>query len=218
MCCRYYLGASPELTPIVESAERSPLMERFTAHLNRSLVTEGEVRPTNLVPVIAPSKSGERSVFPMVWGYHLPHSRAPLVNARVETAATKPSFAESWHQHRCIIPASNYYEWEHTVNPSTGKKHTGDKYQIRPAGSEVTWLAGLYRLEDYDGIRVPVFVVLTREPWDGIRFIHDRMPVILPGAAVDAWIEPGNEPEAVLGQSLTEMLFERASDQQSIRF
>jgi putative SOS response-associated peptidase YedK len=186
-------------------------MERFTTQLNRPLVTEGEVRPTNLVPVITPSKTGARSVFPMVWGFSLPRSRSPLVNARVETAAVKPSFADSWRQRRCIIPASFYYEWEHTVNPSNGKKRTGDKYQIRPAGSDLIWLAGLYRLEDFGGIRVPVFVVLTREPWDGIRFIHDRMPVILPGKALDEWIAPEGDPETVLHQALTEMEYEAVS-------
>jgi putative SOS response-associated peptidase YedK len=211
MCCRYGLRSSPDLRPIVEAAERSPLTERFTTQLNRPLVTEGEVRPTNLVPVIAPSKTGERSVFPMVWGFSLPRSRSPLVNARVETAAVKPSFADSWRQRRCIIPASFYYEWEHTVNPSTGKKRTGDKYQIRPAGSDVTWLAGLYRLEDFGGIRVPVFVVLTRGSWDGIRFIHDRMPVILPGKALDEWIAPEGAPEIVLHQALSEMEYEVVS-------
>ena len=211
MCCRYSLRSSPDLRPIIETAERSPLTQRFTTHLKRPLVSEGEVRPTNLVPVIAPSKTGERSVFPMMWGFSLPRSRSPLVNARVETAAMKPTFAESWRQRRCIIPASCYYEWEHSVNPATGKKRTGDKYQIRPAGSDVTWLAGLYRLEDIGGIRVPVFVVLTREPWDGIRFIHDRMPVILPGEAVDEWIAPEGEPEIVLHQALTEMEYEMVS-------
>lgn len=211
MCCRYGLRSSPDLRPIVEAAERSPLTERFTTQLNRPLVTEGEVRPTNLVPVIAPSKTGARSVFPMVWGFSLPRSRSPLVNARVETAAVKPSFADSWRQRRCIIPASFYYEWEHTVNPSSGKKRTGDKYQIRPAGSDLIWLAGLYRLEDFGGIRVPVFVVLTREPWDGIRFIHDRMPVILPGKALDEWIAPEGDPETVLHQALTEMEYEAVS-------
>jgi putative SOS response-associated peptidase YedK len=211
MCCRYSLHSSPELRPIIEATERSPLTQRFTTHLKRPLVSEGEVRPTNLVPVIAPSKTGARSVFPMVWGFSLPRSRSPLVNARVETAAVKPSFADSWRQRRCIIPASFYYEWEHTVNPSNGKKRTGDKYQIRPAGSDLIWLAGLYRLEDFGGIRVPVFVVLTREPWDGIRFIHDRMPVILPGKALDEWIAPEGDPETVLHQALTEMEYEAVS-------
>lgn len=211
MCCRYSLRSSPDLQPIFEAAERSPLTQRFTTHLKRPLVLEGEVRPTNLVPVIAPSKTGVRSVFPMVWGFSLPRSRSPLVNARVETASVKPTFSESWRQRRCIVPASCYYEWEHSVNPSTGKKRTGDKYQIRPAGSDVTWLAGLYRMEDIGGVRVPVFVVLTKKPWDGIRFIHDRMPVILPGEAVDEWIAPEGAPEIVLHQALMEMEYEVAS-------
>lgn len=211
MCCRYSLRSSPDLQPIFEAAERSPLTQRFTTHLKRPLVLEGEVRPTNLVPVIAPSKTGVRSVFPMVWGFSLPRSRSPLVNARVETASVKPTFSESWRQRRCIVPASYYYEWEHSVNPSNGKKRTGDKYQIRPAGSDVTWLAGLYRMEDIGGIRVPVFIVLTKEPWDGIRFIHDRMPVILPGTAVDEWIAPEGAPEIVLHQALTEMEYEAVS-------
>ena len=208
MCCRFYLGSSPELRPIIEAAERSPLTERFTTHLNCPLVTDGDVHPKSLVPVLAPNKKGERAVFPMVWGFQMSYTRAVIVNARVETAAVKPSFTESWRQRRCIVPASYYYEWEHSVNPSTGKKRTGDKYQIRPAGSDVTWLAGLYRLEDIGGIRVPVFVVLTREPGDEIRFIHDRMPVILPGAAVDEWIAPEGEPENVLHQALSEMEYE----------
>ena len=156
MCCRYFLDSSPDLRPIVEAAGRSPLTERFTTHLNRLLVTEGDVHPKSLVPVLAPNKKGERAVFPMVWGFQMSYTRAVIVNARVETAAVKPSFAEIWRQRRCIVPASCYYEWEHAVNPSNGEKRTGDKYQIRPAGSDVTWLAGLYRMENYDGVRVPV--------------------------------------------------------------
>ena len=205
MCCRYFLSPSSELRPICDAVRQSALTERLTSQLNRSLYTEGEIRPTNLVPVIAPSKNGERSAFPMVWGFNLPQSRGPLVNARVETAATNPTFSESWRQRRCIIPASYYFEWEHHLNPVTGKKRTGSKYRIWPVGSSVTWLAGLYRIEEINGINVPVFTVLTREPGEKIRFIHDRMPVIFPDEAVDEWIAPDAEPGEVLRQSMTEM-------------
>lgn len=205
MCCRYFLSPSSELRPILDAVSQSPLTKRLTSQLNRSLYTEGEIRPTNFVPVIAPSKNGEKSVFPMVWGFNLPHARGPLVNARVETAASKPTFSESWRQRRCIIPASYYFEWEHHLNPVTGKKRTGTRYRIWPAGSSVTWLAGLYRIEEINGIKVPVFAVLTREPGEKIRFIHDRMPVIFPDEAVDEWIAPYGEPREVLRQSMTEM-------------
>ncbi len=81
---------------------------------------------------------------------------------------------------------------------------------IQPEGSGVTWLAGLYRIEEMAGIRVPVFAILTREPGDRIRFIHDRMPVILPGEAIEAWIDPKADPKDVIGQAVTEVAYERA--------
>ncbi|MBR1685540.1 MAG: SOS response-associated peptidase family protein [Clostridia bacterium] len=46
---------------------------------------------------------------------------------------------------------------------------------------------------------VPVFTILTREPDESIAFIHDRMPVILPGDAVREWIRPNGKPEDILG-------------------
>jgi putative SOS response-associated peptidase YedK len=71
MCCRYYMEMSPELRPIIEEANRSALKERIVNKLGRPMVTEGEVCPTNIVPVIAPNRSGARTVFPMVWGFTL---------------------------------------------------------------------------------------------------------------------------------------------------
>ena len=76
MCCRYYMEMSPELRPIIEEANRSALKERIVDKLGRPLITEGEVRPTNIVPVIAPNRAGARTVFPMVWASPFP---APLL-------------------------------------------------------------------------------------------------------------------------------------------
>ena len=205
MCCRYYMEMSPELRPIIRSA----LKERIVDKLGRPLITEGEVRPTIIVPVIAPNRSGAKSVFPMVWGFTLPRSSSPMVNARVETASAKPTFKESWERRRCIIPASYYFEWEHLINAATGKAKTGDKYMIQPKGSEITWLAGLYRIEEMSGIQVPVFTVLTREPSEEIRFIHDRMPVILPRDAIEKWIRPDSKPDEIIKTAMTDMVFER---------
>ena len=115
MCCRYYMEMSPELRPIIEEANRSTLKERIVNKLGRPMVTEGEARPTNIVPVIAPNRYGARTVFPMVWGFTIPRSSSPMVNARVETANTKPTFKESWERRRCIVPASYYFEWEHLI-------------------------------------------------------------------------------------------------------
>jgi putative SOS response-associated peptidase YedK len=206
------METSPELRPYIEAVNRSSLKDRLVSKLARPLVTEGEVRPTDLVPVIAPSsKSQEPTVFPMVWGFTIPQRQTSLFNARVESATEKPTFKESCEKRRCIVPASWYYEWEHLINASTGKSKTGDKYMIQAKGSNVIYLAGLYRLEEIAGIQVPVFTILTREPSDEIRFIHDRMPVMLPKEYIREWVNPNGKPEEIIRAAQTEMVFEVAS-------
>ena len=209
MCGRYYIEPDEEMLPFIEEAGDSPLAERIAETTNHMLVTKGEVRPTNVAPVVATNKIGAQRTFPMVWGFSLPHRTGSLFNARVETAATKPTFRDSWHQRRCAVPASWYFEWEHPIDPTTSKKRTGDKYAIRPARSHLTWLAGLYRLEQRNGMQVPVFTILTTEPSDSVRFIHDRMPVILPAHAIKEWVRPQSDPTRVLPSALTEMRYQR---------
>ena len=200
MCCRYWTDQSPELRAIVEEMNRSPLVPKWLE--TTGIVTYGEVRPTNVVPVIAPGRTGSRAVFPMKWGYS---GRTLLMNARSETAASKPTFREDWQRHRCIVPASWYFEWEHLTG-NDGRKKTGDKYMIQPKGSSLTWLCGLYRIEN----GLPVFVILTREPGEGIKFIHDRMPLIMPEDLVNEWIRPDADPDELLQHALTDMAFEKA--------
>jgi len=200
MCCRYWTDQSPELRAIVEEMNRSPLVPKWLE--TTGIVTYGEVRPTNVVPVIAPGRTGSRAVFPMKWGYS---GRTLLMNARSETAASKPTFREDWQRHRCIVPASWYFEWEHLTG-NDGRKKTGDKYMIQTKGSSLTWLCGLYRIEN----GLPVFVILTREPGEGIKFIHDRMPLIMPEDLVNEWIRPDADPDELLQHALTDMAFEKA--------
>ena len=199
MCCRYWTDESPELRPIVEEMNRSPLMRKWQD--KAKVKSYGEIFPTDVVPVIAPNRSGLRTVYPMKWGYS---GKSLLMNARSETAAEKPTFRDDWARHRCIVPASWYFEWEHYPG-SDGKKHTGDKYMIHPKDSAVTWLCGLYRIEN----GLPVFVILTREPGEALRFLHDRMPLIMPEELVTEWIRPDRKPEELLPRALTDLDFEK---------
>ena len=205
MCTRYYMEMDPELRPIVEKAKGVSLTHKMIDKLGKPLKTEGEIRPTDMVPVIAPDSSGRRSVFPMVWGYTMPGLDRPVVNCRLETAPIKDVWKESWKSHRCVIPASWYYEWEHMTG-ADGKVKTGRKYTIQPAGEHMTCLAGIYRFEEYRGLKYPVFAVLTREAVGTLAGIHDRMPLILPSSAIDEWTKPDNKPEAIVGRALTECI------------
>lgn len=241
MCCRFYIDKeSPEMQTIIAQMNRSPLMQRWpstqseafaldvqTSSLQASFLSSRapeaqlhgslsptalstpnvipplDIRPTDLAPVIAPDRNGQPAIFPMQWGYN---ARSLLMNARVETAAEKPTFREDWIRHRCIIPASGYYEWEHLSAPDS-KSKTGDKYAIHPVHSTMTWLCGLYRIE----ASLPHFVVLTREPADSIRFIHDRMPLLLSEDHLSSWLDPTTNPASLLPHAITDMTFLRIS-------
>ncbi len=206
MCTRYALDITQEeLKEIIMVAERSPLTMKFIESHGRPLVTDGEVHPTDIVPVIAPNSKGIKSVFPMQWGFTARDNKRSLFNARIETAGEKPTFKNAWQSHRCVIPAAYYYEWEHLKSPD-GKIKTGDKYAIQPFGSTTTWLCGLYRIED----GYPVFVILTKNPTKELERIHDRMPVILPSEKIDEWINPSSNPANLISETLSDMIIEKA--------
>ncbi len=208
MCTRFNIDradCNPFLEEIIKRASSTPLAQRFMEKFSKPLITEGEVRPTDVAAVVAPDKHGKKAVFPMKWGFTIPGNRSPIINARCETAAVKPTFAESWKRHRCAIPASWYYEWEH-IRKSDGKTVTGEKYTLQPAGCNITWLCGLYRIEN----NYPVFSVLTREPSEALLHIHDRMPFILPKELIDEWISPDSIPEEYMQCALTDIIAEKA--------
>ena len=208
MCTRYALEKElPELKNIIDAVMLSPLTTKFIASLGRSIVTSGEVRPTDIVPVIAPNSKGLKAVFPMQWGFMAKDNKRTLFNARIESAGIKPTFKDSWKSRRCIIPASYYFEWEH-FKRADGIVKTGDKYVIQPSGCTVTWLCGLYRIEN----GYPVFVILTKKPTVELSKIHDRMPVMLPENKISEWIDPSSLPEDIIPYALTEMVVEKADE------
>ena len=200
MCCRYYIERDdPEIKFILETVQQSSLVNKFLK-AGDAVITDGEIHPTAVVPTIASSKDGRPSVFPMKWGFTIPGIR-PLFNARVETAAVKKSFREEWEQHRCIIPASYYFEWKHVLTRG-GRQRVTDKYAIQPKGQHSAWLCGLYRLEN----QLPHFVILTREPSEAVREIHDRMPLMLPQKYVNDWVNPLAAPEKILDYAVTDLV------------
>lgn len=154
MCTRFYINISDEeLREIVRAAQASPLAQKFMLAGDPVKASGGEIFPTNVVPVIALSRSGKKSVFPMKWGYTMKRKDGKLslvLNARSETAGRKPTFRDSWRQHRCVIPASYYFEWEHAAGLDLRRtldvgsvmdqtlRSEKIKYAIQPKGSEAT--------------------------------------------------------------------------------
>ena len=197
MCGRYYIAEddlSDELSRMIDELNRKKTPE--------GLKTSGEIFPSDIVPVLANSRKQDVQPFAMRWGYAFPNGR-PIINARSETAAQKPMFKDGMRQRRCVIPASHYFEWERRGAART-------KYAIRPAHADTLYLAGIYHLENHDGVIVPAFTILTRDAASGIVFIHPRMPVLLPADAAPDWLNPGYNAEEVIAAALTDMEYQSA--------
>jgi putative SOS response-associated peptidase YedK len=117
-----------------------------------------------------------------------------MINARAETARTKPAYRAAFASRRCLIPATGFYEWKQ-IAPKRKQP-----FLITPRGGEILALAGLWERWSKGGDPLETFTILTTEASEDIRELHERMPVALPGPAWDAWLssEDQNEAEALL--------------------
>lgn len=165
------------------------------------------IAPTERVATIRETAEGDRRrVLEMRrWGL-VPHfadrvAGPPLFNARAETVATRPAFRAAFRRHRCLVPADGFYEWRAV----SGRRQP---FHLRRADRAPFALAGLYARwrppagegdgPDADaGARegegaepVDSCTILTTEANALLAPIHDRMPVILPPEAWDAWLDP----------------------------
>lgn len=149
------------------------------------------IAPTQNVPVIRQdARAPIRRASLMRWGLVPAWAKdqtigARMINARAETAAEKPAFRESLASRRCLIPADAFYEWQRTGRSK-------QPYCFEIIGREPFAFAGLWaRWRAPDGTHLETCTILTTTPNQLMADVHDRMPVILPPASYDRWLDPG---------------------------
>ncbi len=205
-----------EMAEVLQKVRKMALAQEMSIKLGKSLFMSGDLFPEDIAPVLAPNKYGNVAIFPMAWGFTHKATPKPLVNCRVETADRKALWRDSWYRRRCVIPASWYYEWGYPVYEDDNRsmlEHRNTKkvkYAIQTEGSDITYIAGLYRYEEHCDMQVPVFSVLTREAVGTVRDIHDRMPVILDKNSLQDWIRLDGDPGIIVEKALSNMAFEKA--------
>lgn len=116
-----------------------------------------------------------------------------LNNARGETVAEKPSFKTSFARHRCLIPASGFYEWK----AEAGKKQP---YYIHPTNRLFAFAGLLAAWKAPDGQTLVTTCIITTTLNEVMAPIHERMPVILEVEEYDAWLDPSNQDIEALKQ------------------
>jgi putative SOS response-associated peptidase YedK len=183
MCGRYTSTTPPSL-----------LAERFAVdevRLDEDLAPRWNVAPTLAVLAVAESpSSGQRRLGTFRWGLvpswaKDPSAGSKMINARAETVAEKPAYRKALVKRRCIIPADAFYEW-HDKRPHAIARRDGEPLAF----------AGLWEVwrnpNDPDRSPLRSCVIITTQANDALAPLHDRMPVVLPPEAWDAWLDPKN--------------------------
>ena len=197
MCGRYTSTSSPAQLAAVFAVDEVKVDE---------LPLRYNVAPTQDVYAVAerrPKSAGEtpiRQLGAFRWGLVPSWAKDPsvgnkMINARAETIETKGAYKRALGRRRCIIPADAFYEWQ--PRGAGGKKGNKLPYVIRHRDGSPLAFAGLWELwrppDDPDAPPVRSCVIITTEANDVVAPIHDRMPVILPPAVWDRWLDPAND-------------------------
>lgn len=187
VCGRFSLISSEELIRRIFRINRAPVQMRFN------------IAPSQEAPVIH-IKYGDdlRELTNMRWGLVPSWAKDKsignrLINAQCEGLFEKPSFRKAAIVRRCLVPADGFFEWK-----KEGKSkqpyyiHMKDKMPFAFAGLWETWT------DESEETPLLSFTVITTEPNDLVKPIHNRMPVILAPDCYDQWLDPDNQsPEFI---------------------
>ncbi len=165
------------------------------------------VTPRTEVPIVAETAEHTRVLDRVRWGL-VPSWAKDLkigdrqINARAETIAEKPAYRRAFAKRRCLIPADGFYEWK--VVPGRKAKQPVFIHPTEPGG--VFAFAGVYEVwrdkADPEAPWLRSCAIVTTSANATMSPVHDRMPVILPPAAWDSWLDPDNHDVDALTQLL----------------
>lgn len=195
MCGRFSLTATPgDVRALFAYIDQPNFPPRYN------------IAPTQPIATVR-KEHGQRRFVLVRWGLvpswvKDPASFSLLINARAETAAGKPSFRAAMRHHRCLIPASGFYEWRRTPE---GKQ----PFWISPSDGGLMAFAGLWDTwSDPDGGDIDTGAILTTVANKTIGKIHSRMPAILMQDAFEDWLDTAN----VTAKEATKMLVPAPED------
>ena len=188
MCGRILLTSSGrELADAFELAHAPELAPRFN------------IAPSQNAGTLTGSAGG-RVFNERRWGLVPAWAKDPsigyrMINARSETARSKPAFRDALRRRRCIVPANGFYEW--TRNGREKQPHwfrRSDHPFLAMAGLWERWAS-----RESDDV-IESFTILTTFANASVRGVHDRMPVLLRSADYDLWLDPDeDDPDKLEG-------------------
>ncbi len=189
MCGRFTLTTPAEI-----------LAQAFGLEVTPELSPRYNIAPSQPVAVVRSATAGSARELGMAqWGLvpawpGKPWTRGALINARSETVARAPAFRTAFARRRCLIPADGFYEWR---SPSQGRAK--QPFYIRLEDGRPFAFAGLWE-PGVGGTDLDTCAILTTEPNDVVRAVHDRMPMILGSSDYGRWLADSPPSPSQLGQ------------------
>jgi putative SOS response-associated peptidase YedK len=180
MCGRYTLKTDRR---VLEKHFRLPELPDFLPRYNLGPTQDGLIVRTG-------DRPGKKTVAWLRWGLIPGWARADsdlplLINARVETAASRPAFRDAWRHRRCLVLADGFYEWTRA-----GRARIPHHFTIRHG--EPFAMAGLWErfVAPNGDAAIETFAILTTSANEVVAPHHDRMPAILDPSLHDDWVNP----------------------------
>ena len=179
MCSRYFLDADGNV-----------IAYTFAVGADGGLRKRFNIAPTQVAPIVRATSEGGRELAMLRWGLVPSWAKdlavgTKMINARAEGVEAKPAFRAAVDKRRCIVPATGFFEWK-------GIARQKQPFAITLPDRHVFGFAGLWeRWQPASGEAVETFTIVTTDANEAIAPIHDRMPVILPRQAEEAWLHAG---------------------------
>jgi putative SOS response-associated peptidase YedK len=193
MCGRFLFTSPPEAVG-----------RTFEVAIRDNFPPRWNIAPTQPIGVIRLDNRRAREFALVRWGfipswakkdYFEKVGTKPLINARGETVAEKPTFRSAFKRRRCLVPADGFYEWR-TENGAR------QPYLIRPKEDGVFAFAGLWESAiDPDGGEIDTAAIITAEAGPDIAPLHNREPVVIARENFVCWLDP-DETKSGAAQAL----------------
>ncbi|UDF04538.1 SOS response-associated peptidase [Asticcacaulis sp. AND118] len=132
------------------------------------------VKPTLAYPIITAGPNLMTARWGLIPGWATDAPKASTFNARIETAAEKPSFRDAFARRHALVPVAGFYEWSGPSNPKR-------RHRITRKDNEPLVFAGLWEGD--------TFTILTRAARAQMAALHDREPVVVGRRQWKAWLD-----------------------------